>query len=402
MGKKIEKILYILPRQDYFSNGVSGRTIHALGLANGFAASNISVTIFSESGINYFINSINQSIKLIAMPKIMFMPMVISEIIWKNNLYRTIKRFNRDCKQDATIIRYAVKNQLLHILFSLGLRKTTKVIVEVNSLAYHQLSDMYNGRTIPKIVRNIIIRLEIVILNLFDCVYVVSKPIKDDLIRYGLKCKIIVIPNGSDKYCSIKKQYSKVLSNSPERIIYYGRLQKHYDFTLLCEAFNVVRMKVHSIKLHIFGKGSLYAEIFGKYGNSDDILFHGSFSPEYQKEFLNPNTDILILPLRPGPIARIGSPTKLFDYMAHGLPIIASNFGQVKDIISHKHNGYLYDPEDQLSLENIMNYVIKRKKERVNVGKVCQQEFFKFHTWERRALKLVNSIASNNSRKLRV
>jgi len=402
MGKKIEEILYILPRQDYFSKGVSGRTIHALGLANGLAASNISVTIFSESGIYKFIKSINQSIKLIALPKIIFIPMIVSEIIWKNKLYRTSIKFNRDCKQDAAIIRYAVKNQLLHILFTLGLRKTTTVIAEVNSLAYHQLSSIYDECTIHKIIRNIIIRLEVLVLNLFDYVYVVSKPIKDDLIRYGLKCKIIIIPNGSDTQCSIKKPYAIDLSNNPLRIIYYGRLQKHYDFTMLCEAFNVVKMKVNSIKLHIFGKGHSFAEIFSKYGNSDDIVFHGNFSPEYQKEFLNPNTDILILPLRPGSIARIGSPTKLFDYMAHGLPIIASNFGQVKDIISHKQNGYLYDPEDQSALENILIYVLKRKKERVNVGKVCQQDLFNFHTWERRAKKLVNSIASDNSRILEV
>jgi hypothetical protein len=57
--------------------------------------------------------------------------------------------------------------------------------------------------------------------------------------------------------------------------------------------------------------------------------------------------DIGIMPLQDDPLQRAKCGTKLLQYMAAGLPVVASPVGVNGDIVKSGHNGYLaYSPED--------------------------------------------------------
>jgi glycosyltransferase involved in cell wall biosynthesis len=48
------------------------------------------------------------------------------------------------------------------------------------------------------------------------------------------------------------------------------------------------------------------------------------------------------------------SPLKLYEYLAAGKPVIASNLGQIADAIRHGHNGYLVEPDNVADLSRAL------------------------------------------------
>ena len=45
-----------------------------------------------------------------------------------------------------------------------------------------------------------------------------------------------------------------------------------------------------------------------------------------------------------------GSPMKIFEYMAAGKPVLAPAYGPIREIITHKVDGWLFEPLQPSSL----------------------------------------------------
>jgi len=67
--------------------------------------------------------------------------------------------------------------------------------------------------------------------------------------------------------------------------------------------------------------------------------------------------DIAVSPFRDGLL--LGSPMKIFEYMASGTPVIASSVGQIPSIIQDNVNGLLVPPEDVPTLASRIILLIK-------------------------------------------
>jgi len=77
----------------------------------------------------------------------------------------------------------------------------------------------------------------------------------------------------------------------------------------------------------------------------------------------------------------IGFPMKLFDYMALGRAVVAEGTESVKEVLTDRVNGLLYENETELK-EKILTLArdeVLRKKLEENARKMMEQ-----HTWEKR------------------
>ena len=77
------------------------------------------------------------------------------------------------------------------------------------------------------------------------------------------------------------------------------------------------------------------------------------------------------------------SPLKLFDYMASGLPVIASKIGQIEQVIEHQKNGLLVEKN---SNEDIVGHILKLKddfKARSEMGMEARKTVEEYYNWER-------------------
>lgn len=107
--------------------------------------------------------------------------------------------------------------------------------------------------------------------------------------------------------------------------------------------------------------------LFGSYGNWDFVFVGGKKEEvgRYQKKYstyknvyflgrktrqevedLQKSAKVLLYPLtKSNKLWKYTSPLKLFEYMASGIPIIASNIGSVKEIVDG-NNAFIYQDED--------------------------------------------------------
>lgn len=116
-------------------------------------------------------------------------------------------------------------------------------------------------------------------------------------------------------------------------------------------------------------------------------LPHGMLAERYG-EF-----DICLLPIQSkvtlqrgkGDIGRWTSPLKLFEYMAHGRAIVASEVPVLKEVLTHERNALLVPPD---SVDGWVS-AVKRLKEdpdlRQSLGRQARADFLQHHTWHERA-----------------
>lgn len=81
------------------------------------------------------------------------------------------------------------------------------------------------------------------------------------------------------------------------------------------------------------------------------------------------------------------SPMKLFEYMASGTPIVASNIPSIREVL-HEKTGFFMNPDDSRSCADAIMGVLNNK-EAYKVGEAAKQEVQKY-TWDTRAQKILD------------
>ena len=84
-----------------------------------------------------------------------------------------------------------------------------------------------------------------------------------------------------------------------------------------------------------------------------------------------------------------GSPTKLFEYMAMGKGIVASNLAQIGEVLEHKKTAWLVKPGDVKDLADGILRLAQDKKLREELGKNARQKAIKNYTWEENVKRLI-------------
>jgi glycosyltransferase involved in cell wall biosynthesis len=82
-------------------------------------------------------------------------------------------------------------------------------------------------------------------------------------------------------------------------------------------------------------------------------------------------------------------PTKLFEYMAAGLPVIASDLPRCRKIVEDSSCGLLVDPLDVKSIAGAIQWLLERPKEAEAMGKRGQEAFRKKYNWTPEAQRLL-------------
>lgn len=83
-------------------------------------------------------------------------------------------------------------------------------------------------------------------------------------------------------------------------------------------------------------------------------------------------------------------PNKLFEYMAAGLPIIASDFPLWREIIEDAACGVLVDPSDSRAVADALKRLIQNPEESASMGRRGASYVRKRFTWESQRINLIN------------
>src|SRR5262249_3400525 len=84
------------------------------------------------------------------------------------------------------------------------------------------------------------------------------------------------------------------------------------------------------------------------------------------------------------------SPLKVYEYMAAGLPVVASDIGQLPDVIRHGINGLLVPPGDAGALARALRQLATAPKLRKQLGQAARAQVTREHTWDKVADRLLS------------
>jgi len=269
-------------------------------------------------------------------------------------------------------------------------------------------SEIWINRNWGKSLKYEELSLKIENLNLMgaDIIVVVSQAMKEELVGRGIpENKILINPNGVDpKYYSpeidgsgIRKQYGLFEKTV---IGFIGTFGKWHGAEVLVDAFGNLLQRFpeyrSSTRLFLIGDGvmmPLVKEKLAQYNIQDLAILPGTVHQEKGPEYLAA-CDILASPHVPNPDGSpfFGSPTKLFEYMAMGKGIVASDLAQIGDILAHDKTAWMVTPGDINGLASGLKTLIADKDLRTRLGKAAREDVVSRFTWMNHTQKIISKL----------
>jgi glycosyltransferase involved in cell wall biosynthesis len=229
-------------------------------------------------------------------------------------------------------------------------------------------------------------------------IVVVSEPLKDELVARGVPAdRVLVNPNAVDPdyfqpNCG-GEDIRRELSIAPQELVveFVGTFSHWHGVAVLQQA--IARLleadAERRLRFLLIGQGPLHGEIraFLKQHEAEGrVIFTGLVSHSRVRCYLDA-ADILVSPHIPMPDGRpfFGSPTKLFEYMAMGKAIAASNLDQLAKVLSHGDTALLSEPGNVSEFVGAVQLLASDARLRESLGKRARAVAIERHTWARNA-----------------
>lgn len=197
--------------------------------------------------------------------------------------------------------------------------------------------------------------------------------------------KLHVVPNGVDT----QRFSPDVPASMPAEdftIGFVGSLKPWHGVETLLQAFQFMQRECRNSRLLIIGDGPMQRQLQADYCTPDSDLssrvhWIGSVPPGEVPGYLA-SLDVAVAPYPNLPDFYF-SPLKVYEYMACGLTTVASDIGQLKSIIQHRIDGFLYNPDSIAGLASTLSMLAEQSAVRTEVGQRARTRAVEEFSWDR-------------------
>ncbi|MHA1783137.1 MAG: glycosyltransferase [Promethearchaeota archaeon] len=234
---------------------------------------------------------------------------------------------------------------------------------------YRCVDDLQEFNDVPKSLA----KYEIELIKISDAVFFTSKNLMDKF--KNLNKNSYYLPNGCDferfykvEDDSLYKKINKYFYKNKINILYMGTIAEWFDF-------NVIEWLAKNKNFNLIIVGPKRVKI-PKSLKKNNIVFTGPYPYEYMPYFVK-KADIGIIPFKINKITDSVSPVKLYEYLAGGLPTVASGF---KNILELKDVCFIYNSIEDI--DDAIEKAINASKDTCYIKKIIN--FAKQNSWESR------------------
>ena len=179
--------------------------------------------------------------------------------------------------------------------------------------------------------------------------------------------KIVAIPNSidSDIYKPVDKNIAREKLNLPNDkiLILFGTMnlnETRKGFVFLKEALQTITTNnpelKEKIELFVFGSSNtkdlndinLKANFLGRISNTEKLIYCYNAADVFVAPSIEDNL-----------------PNTVMESLSCGIPVVAFNIGGMPDMIEHKVNGYLAEPQNKISLAKGIIWVIENNEKEI-------------------------------------
>lgn len=205
--------------------------------------------------------------------------------------------------------------------------------------------------------------------------------------RFGSRQRVTTAPNAVrlDRL----REYAAPRRDGPPVAAYAGSLHPYKGADLLIEALACLP-EVHGLVIgghpqEAADRARLNGLVRDR-GLADRVTFTGLVPPADVLKLLS-GADVLVLPLRDMPHTRYDSPMKLFEYLAAGRPIVASDLLSTREIFTDGETARLFEPGNAAVLADQVQAVLADRDAADRMGRAAF-DAAATHTWARRAKRI--------------
>lgn len=391
----VEKILYM--RTDlWFGVRAGGSIGHVAGVINGFEKQGIRTDILSWEHPPL----VTPKAKLIkVLPSKFFVnDRELALVAYNGKLISTMARSRKKAKPDAIYARYS-----LYCWAPVSIAEMFEVplILEYNGSEVWVEKNWGQGLKYPRIAGQI----EDWVLKNAEVITVVSQPLRDELVERGFdRSRILVNPNAVDTERFDPDLYPEDEINElkdelgifREKTVagFIGTFSPWHGVEVLANAIPLALNNCPKLHFLLIGSGPLLDKVRDQLRLADvldRVTFTGLVPQEEAPKYLM-CCDFFLSPHVPNPDGTkfFGSPTKMFEYMALGKGIIASDLDQLGEILTDEETALLVPPGDAKKLAKAIERFVEDPELRERLGENAREAAIRDYTWEAHVEKILD------------
>ncbi len=402
-----KKILYLCADTGIPYWGTKGGSVHMREVANTMHGQNYEMTVVANadptdsSGVS--------PIGVWNLPQVgegRFISM-IRELAGDERLATEMMEFYRNKQLEEFLTELDIERDFDYVyerysLFNIaGLRFARRrglpFVLEVNAPLVEETS-RYRRLALTELAKAV----ERYLFNNADNIITVSDQLKGYILKIAPQAHVIVVPNGvrvehfqdAGKFDHDNRPAD--LDGSDFIVGFVGSLKPWHGVEILIDSFAEFAPDYKKSRLLIIGgEKRLIRQLekrCRKQGLDGKIVLTGAV-PYERIPCLLQETDVLVAPY-PRLSGFYFSALKIFEYMAAGKPIIASDIGQISSILTHEKTAILVPPGDGKALHDALVRLRQDPRLRSNLGKNALSEVRQNHTWEQR-VEMISGILEN-------
>lgn len=205
----------------------------------------------------------------------------------------------------------------------------------------------------------------------------------------------VVLPDGADPIILNSERKDIIAKDEKTSCGYLGSFQQGKGVELILELAN----KEPGFEFHIVGGNDLQISKLQKRCQHKNVIWYGHLSHKDAMKVLY-NVDIALLPNQPnvlvGPkkydIGQWTSPMKLFEYMALGKPIVASDLPVLREILDGGVNAVLVAHDNSNEWINAIRLLRADSNLSMSLGNNAKKELEAKYSWKIRAGKVLMNL----------